>query len=371
MPMPEVLDRRVAMEEAFASAEADAKGEEYVPPVHETEHPEAGTGETEAEGIDPAKIEAHAEAKPVPKDRPRTRGVPPDERGKLEVVEKPVADPAADPAKVSALDKAPIGWGPKRAELWARVPTDVRSVISKRELEIQQGMSQAGTIRKIAEEYHQVIMPFENVIRSMNSTPREAIKNVMTTATALIIGTQAQKCAVLAEMIQRYGVDLPELDKVLTAAVSGKGNGQGQRQQQQEAALDPRILHQLQPLFQLQSQLAQQQGQRQQQLEQEAATAINSIVNEPYYEDVRDDMADILEISAKRGVVLTIQQAYQKAVQINPEVSKLVNPKGRTPADAVARARRTASTVRGAPGGPVTNGKLDRRSAIEAAWDSV
>lgn len=363
-----VLDRRVALEEAFDSAEADAKGEEYTPPVHEeieNETPEPSSIVPLQVEKDPGEVEAKADAKP--KDKPRTRGVPVDER---KTAPAPVSEANAAPGdqpQQGGVDKAPLGWGPSRDTLWAKIPPEVRSVITKRETEIQQGMSQAGRIRQVAEEYHQVIMPFEHVIKSMNSTPRQALTNVMQTATALIVGTQAQKVAVLTEMIERYGVDLPELDKALTARLQNKGSNP----QSEPAALDPRLLQQLQPLFALQQELEQAKGQKQTRLQTEATEAINSVANEPYFSDVRDDMADIMEISAKRGVIMTIKQAYDKACQLNPEVAKLLPaPTRKTPIDAIARARRASSTVKGAPGTSVQRGVQDRRAALEAAWDS-
>lgn len=355
----ETLDRRTAMEEAFDSAEADVKGEVYTPPVHEEPVTETEIPVKEPTK-DPVEIEAKATEQPKPKDRQRTRGVPPDERT--------VEQPKPETQKPSSnLDKAPIGWGPQRNELWAKIPADARTIINKRESDIQAGMSQAGRIKQIAEEYHQVIMPFENIIKSMNSTPREAITNVMQTATALIVGTQEQKCAVITEMVQRYGVDLPQLDKMLTAAMQNPqklayiaGNPTPQ-------PLDPR----LQPLFAMEERLRNEDSQRQTQLQAEAAEFVKTVENEPYFDDVRQDMADIMEISAKRGYVMTIKEAYEKACQLHPEVSKLIaKTTPRTPIDAVARARRAASTVRGNPGGAVTNGAMDRRAQLVAAWDS-
>lgn len=370
----ETLDRRTALEEAFESAEADAKGEEYTPPVRDDstteqpadDHPEPAVAET-----DPAKVEQDAADKPAAKDRLRTKGVPLSERGKAPVAAKEgttIPDPATP--QVSGGDKAPLGWGPTRDALWAKVPPDVRSAIAKREHEIQQGMSQAGRIRQVAEEYQSVILPFENVIRSMGSTPKAAITDVMQTATAMIVGSQEQKIAVMVELVDRYGVDLPKLDKALTDWMTNKGKGGTGQPPASAQPLDPRIMQQLQPLFQLQQRLTEAEGQKQVQLQAEAAIAINSVANEPYFADVRDDMADIMEISAKRGVVMTIKQAYDKACQLNPEVSKLLPKPGRTPSDALARARRAASTVRGAPGSAVLSGKTDRRSQLEAAWDS-
>lgn len=359
----EVLDRRVALEEAFESAEADAKGEVYTPPVHEPEPEGEAPPVKEPVPIDqdPAQIEQKAAEKA--QERERTKGVPLSERGKAPVKAE-TAVPEVDPAKKS-LDKAPQAWGATRDALWAKTPPEVRSVIAKREQEIQQGMSQAGRIRQVAEEYHQVIMPFEGVIRSMNTTPREAITNVMQTATALIIGTQEQKCAVITEMVQRYGVDLPALDKMLTEALK-QGDGKlthiGGNPAPQP--LDPR----LQPLFALAERLTAADGQRHQQLSEEATAEVNKVVNEPHYEDVKMDMADIMEISAKHGHVMTIQEAYKKACQIHPEISKLVAQTAAKPANTVARARRAASSVKGAPGGPSTGGNMTRREQLEAAW---
>lgn len=364
----ETLDRRVALEEAFDSAEADAKGEVYTPPVREETTPEPQENETP----DPGVVESKATEQPKPKDRPRTRGVPLDERGKpADAVQPEGKTPESTPKAASNLDKAPLGWGVQRDTLWAKTPPDVRAAIDKREREIQHGMSQAGTVRKIAEEYHQVIMPFENIIKHMNTTPREAITNVMQTATALIVGTQEQKCAVLTEMIQRYGVDVVAFDKVLTAALQ-KGDGKlayiGGNPAPNTQPLDPR----LKPLFAMEERLRNSEIQRQEGLKREAAEIVTKLQDKPYFDDVRDDMADIMEISAKRGYVMTVEEAYTKATQLHPEVSKLIvkTPTQRTPSDALARARKASSTVRGAPGGPVSGAKADRRAQLEAAWDS-
>jgi hypothetical protein len=365
----ETLDRRTALEEAFDSAEADAKGEVYTPPVREEPVGDETPVVEEPAEKDPAEVEAEALEKAKPKERPRTRGVPPDERVKPDAAAKPEGETAPPTAKAASnLDKAPLGWGPTRDALWAKTPPEVRQIIDKRERDIQQGMSQAGTIRKIAEEYHQVIMPFENIIKSMNTTPREAITNVMQTATALIIGTQEQKCAVIAEMVQRYGVDLPQLDAILTEGLKNPGKLTHIGGNPNPGPLDPR----LRPLFDLADRLQLTENQRQQKLQEEADAFVASVESEPHFDTVKGDMADIMEISAKRGYMMTIKEAYDKACQLHPEVSKLLPPKAKpavAPADAVARARRAASSVKGSPGGPVTNGKTDRRAQLEAAWN--
>ena len=374
----EVLDRRTALEEAFDSAEADAKGETYVPPSREAAPADTSGESRSVEGAEtnPARVESEAAAKPEPKDRPRTKGVPLEQRKPAQEVKpepKVVEQPAGDPA-TQATEKAPISWGVQRDALWAKVPADVRAVIAKREQEIQRGMSRAGNIEKVANEYVETIKPFENVIRSMNTTPREAVRNVMTTATALITGPQDVKAAVLTEMIMNYGVDLPTLDAAITAAINGKG----QQRQTTPPRIDVKSIPELQPLFQLQERVTQHEQAQKQRMEQEAQTQVEALSSKPHFEDVREDMADIMEVSARRGVVLTADQAYEKAVLLHPEVSKIVQQKQQATsvsqaASTLARSRRAASTVTGAPGGAALGAKpaTDRRSAIEAAWDSA
>jgi len=368
--MPEVFDRRAALEEAFESAEADAKGEEYTPPVREEVSP-IETTEVKPEVDAVGEVELKDASKKEPKGR--TKGIPPELRGKG----PEPTDKVTTEAKPNVDIPAPQGWGATRDALWAKVPADVRQVIAKRELEIQQGMSRAGNVQKVANEYVETIKPFENIIRSMNTTPKDAIRNVMTTASALITGPQHVKAAVLVEMIMNYGVDLKTLDTALSAALEGKPVPGGAPTSQQPAALDPRILQQLQPLFQLQERLTQEQGRTQERLQEEAVVAINSVQSRPHFEDVREDMADIMEMSAKRGVVMTIDQAYDKAVQLNPEVSKIVGQRTKAndisrAASTLARSRKAASTVSGAPGSAaMAGGKQDRRAALEAAWDGA
>ena len=365
----EVLDRRAALEEAFDMSEADAKGETYTPPVRE----ENAETEPEASNIiplevekDPADVEAEAATRKEPK--PRTKGVPISERKAPTAETKAVPSADGEVKAPSSAEKAPVAWGVNRDALWAKVPSDVRALINKRETEIQQGMSQAGRIRQIAEEYHSLITPYDQVIRSMNTTPKEAINSVMQTATMMVVGTQAQKVAILAEMVDRYGVDLAELDQGLTRMLEAKKGGRINPHAPPQQ-MPPEILSQLKPLFDLQQRLVAAEGQKSQKLEYEAAEAINSVASEQFFEDVRDDMADVLEIAAKRGIVMTIQQAYAKACQLHPEVSKLYQAKIAKPAIDSNRRRRAASTVKGSPGGAVLNATQDRRSQIEDAWN--
>jgi hypothetical protein len=101
----------------------------------------------------------------------------------------------------------------------------------------------------------------------------------------------------------------------------------------------------------------------------------------PHFDTLREDMADVIDIASKRGVKLSLEQAYSRAAAMNPEVSQLVanqqNQAAKQTAAQVANARAqralaASSSVNGAPnslptGAPSGN---DRRAAIAAAFES-
>ena len=91
---------------------------------------------------------------------------------------------------------------------------------------------------------------------------------------------------------------------------------------------------------------------------------------------------ETLPLAAKRGVYLTPEQAYNRAIAMNPEVSKLVNEQQQAEAkraaarkanDDAQRALKASVSVGGSPGGTPSgaSGATDRRSVIAAAFDSV
>ena len=89
--------------------------------------------------------------------------------------------------------------------------------------------------------------------------------------------------------------------------------------------------------------------------------------------DVREDMADLMETASKRGQNLTLEEAYKKACLLNDRVRTVLQ--GRLQAQgaqqqtqAAQRAKAAAVSVSGAaPKGALQQPSTDVRSAIEAA----
>lgn len=258
-------------------------------------------------------------------------------------------------------DKPPNSWTPKVREHWAKLPQEVRAEIAKRELEIQQGLSRSGDARKFADQFAEVVRPFEGLIRAQNSTPLQAVQNLMTTAAGLSMGSPAQKAQIVANIIQNYGVDIATLDKVLVGQdVSGPND-------EIAKLIDQRLA----PVQQLMQQVENAKRQNQQRSAESVQTEISQFSSDPaneHFEAVRNDMADLMEIAAKRGQQMTLADAYKRACAMN---GLTIQPKRPTPN--LSRKRQAASSVQGKS--PSTSGKPKQnetwRDALSSAFDQL
>lgn len=273
-------------------------------------------------------------------------------------------------------DKAPNSWKPLARESWAKIPADARAEINRRELEIQQSLSQTATIRKFANDFANVVNPYSHIIRAQNSTPLKAVQNLMQTAAGLYQGSQHQKAAIIAEILTNYGVDIQILDDYLSKNWN-PGMQPGARVPQPEQM--PQWAQRIHNFIDAQEQ---RQNQEKDRMKQAADAEIAKLENEPYFNDVKDDIADILEIAASKGRSMTLQQAYERAKLLNEDVQKAIKAqrlqnlqgKNKQNQQHITRARRAASTLSGAPQGKVSgkeNKQKTRREMLSEAWDAA
>lgn len=271
--------------------------------------------------------------------------------------------------------KAPVSWKPAAKEQWAKLPVDIRQEVLRRETEISKYISQNDHHRKFGESFTQIVKPFYPLIQAQNSTPLQAVKNMMTTAAGLAVGNPGQKAQIVAEIIGNYNIDIEMLDKLL----SGQTNPQHQ-QSRGQGSIDPAMLQALQPVFGFMDEVKQARTQREQRQVQEAHALIeDKSTTLPFFEDLTDDMADLMEIASKRGIELTLEQAHEKALALNPEISKIVATQRATEearkngGTRLSQRRRAASTISGGPsgGGDGKTVPKNRKEALEAAWDEA
>lgn len=347
--------RRELLEAAFEKPVEEEKAEVVETPAAETPVTEAPAVEVKPEA-DAYEVEATAAAR-TEEQKPATTPAP---------TEQPAPTEAAP-----ATDAAPISWKNEEKAHWAKVPPEVKAIIQRREQEVQRALNNTAHARRFAGEFQQVVAPFAHLIRAQNSHPLQAVHNLMTTAAGLMTGNQQQKAAIVAEIISNYGVDLQTLDSTLAGSQQQPNPNAGR------GSMDPNISQALQPIYQFMEKIDQN---RQTYEAQQAAKTAEEIetfgANKPFFEEVRNDMADLIELAARRNRKLSLDEAYTMAISANPQYASAVRQN--TDAAAVsaaaatlARARNAASSVKGAPasGGAPPVKPTTRRGALEAAWE--
>ncbi len=265
---------------------------------------------------------------------------------------------------------APASWKPAVREHWEKLPPEVQEEVTRRETEIQRGLQQACGHRRVAEEYMNVIRPYQHLIQAQNSTPAAAITSMMQTAAQLTMGSPAQKAQLIAEIIGNYAIDVEILDGVL----SGQDIGP------EHSPIMDHIDQRLAPLNDFMNRFQGYQEQDSTAIVEQANQDLSMFQSETdheFYEDVREEMADLMELGARRGRVVTLQQAYDAACQNTPEVKKVIDhraarkraavPSG----DELANKRKAASSIAGsAPtGGGSAKGDQSLRESIAEQFE--
>lgn len=276
-------------------------------------------------------------------------------------VPPPEAKPDA-PAAVATQDalKAPQSWKATVREHWSKLPTDVQAEVARREKEISVAMQESAESRKLADNFKQTVAPFEAMIRAEGADPIKAVGSLLQTAMALRTAPPAHKAQLVANMCKSFGVPIDLLD----AAISG------QMPTQSQGAVDPSQL-----AAQIKADLMRemQQG-RQQAAMQKGAQEVEAFASKAeFLDDVRHEVADLLEVSARRGQTLSLEDAYNRVVRTHPDISKVLQQReaAKQAANATAstqRARAAASSVRSQPA-TVQPAQSDDsiRAALEAA----
>lgn len=355
------------LREALESAISESEPKNEVVPNQATEAP----AEPDTSGNDIAaassvendeSIQETAEVETVPKSD--------DEK---EVAAKPVEDKPATQAKSSRVDRPPTNWKGGAKGEWANVPLAVRQEVHRIEAEVNKVMQEAAPAKQFVQQFQQVVAPYMARIESYGTPPVQAIGNLLKADYLLSSAPKVQRAQLMAQFIKDYEIDIVELDNALAGATSPNSQGQ-------QSDVEERILQRVQQM------VAPFQQQQQRLIQQEQSKAVGTVesmaqdhVKYPYFNEVRQDMADIVEMMAKRGVDISLEEAYARATRINPEVSSQMertslNRNAVQQHQQAQRARNASSSVTGAPAAGGTGtfaGGNDIRSHLEAAFNSA
>ena len=270
--------------------------------------------------------------------------------------------------------KPPLDWSPELREEWGGLSAGVKTQIAHREAQMAQAMQGTAQARQIANDFGNIGQKYGSVMAAEGFTnPMQAVDTMLQTVTELRMGSPAQKASRIAELIQNYGIDIKTLDDSLAAQLGG----QPAPAQQQ---MDPNMMHmidqRMQPVNQMMQQLAGMQQQKQQQGNMAAQQEVQAFAqNAEFLDDVRHDVADLIDLATKHGREMPLQEAYDKACAMNPQISNVLAQRAQqqslaTAGQNVASKKMAASSLapgnRGANTSPVPDTILGQ---LNAAWD--
>lgn len=348
---------------------------------------ESALEESTAENTTPETLESGNEPEKEFPAGEKTR----DEQGrfaKAQQEENPAPQPESQPAQESITpgpksgprsneDRAPASWSPEVRQHWNTLPTEVRQEVFRREREIQQTLQESAEARRAVETFQKIVAPYEMFIRAENSNPLQAVDNLMATAARLRTANGPELADMVAGIVQQYGVGrfgntfIEQLDAALSGRVGGAPQQSGAPMM---PGLQQAIQQELAPVRQFMSQIESMKYQREQQLAQETTQTVEQFIQaQEFGQDVREEMADIMEVAARRGRDMTLEQAYNQAVRLHPTISKIVSQREQVSQGArpLAQRKAAASSVSGsAPIGAPQQSADDIRSAIEAAIEA-
>lgn len=352
-------DPTPAFEQSAAESAPEPVAEAVAQAVDTAEAPATGSRERDKSGrFKPADAKAEPVAKPQQSVADATPTIQP--------------GPKVEPRQSAPQERAPASWRPEVREHWAQLPETVRAEVARRERETQQALAESTEARRFTEQLQNVIRPYEMFIKAENSNPLQAIDNLMSTAARLRTGTAPELATMVAGIVRQFGVGrfgnafIEQLDSALA--------GEMPRGDAASAQVQQILQQQLAPVQQFMTQLQQQQAVQAQRAQQEATSEVQRFITQAEFgEDVREEMADLMEVAQRRGRELTLQDAYRQACLVNPRVrsvlesrSKAQGAQAASGAAAAARAKAVSVTGAAAPAGPAPT-PTDVRSAIEAA----
>jgi hypothetical protein len=268
--------------------------------------------------------------------------------------------------------KPPIDWSPELREEWGGLSETVKGQIANRENQIANAMQGTAQARSIANEFTGVANQYGSVMAAEGvKNPVQMFDNVMRTVSELRMGTPQQKANRMAELIQNYGVDLSTLDAALTGAIKGEAPQAGPNDAM-EQMLDQRMA----PVNQMMQQLAGMQQQKQHGVQQNAMNEVNTFAQgAEFLQDVRHDVADLMDLATRQGREMPLKEAYDKACAMNPQIASVMEQRA-TQAKLVGNQSRIAGKRNAgsslAPGSPRSQNSTPTGNlydAISAAWD--
>ncbi len=283
-----------------------------------------------------------------------------DEKGKFKAKEKEVSVEDKDVKTEVQLPKsrAPGNWKPTAREKWASLPAEIQQEVVRREREIANGFNEVAQVKKFHQDFGGITAQHSAIIAAEGGDALKMTRDLFQTASTLYHGSPDSKARTVAAMIRNFSVDIQMLDSLLAnQATSGSVSQQGNSAGQADAG---QYIRQI-----IQQELAPVLGRQSKETQAVVDQDIDAFAADPkneFFDDVREDMADLLEVAANRGKKLTLQDAYNAATMANTEIANVINERklregAEAKSTAAAAARKKAVSVRNTPAKDLATGE--------------
>jgi hypothetical protein len=340
----DALDEAYVEEEGETSEQEDTGGQATEEPVPGTDEETGGAPET----LGDVQAASEPEGGEQAAAEPEKEGVKPEPSG-----------PAYKP---------PIDWGAGLREHWGKLDPSVQEKIAHREAQMAQAMQGTAQSRQTANDFQALSNQYGSVMAAEGAqNPMQAIQGLLQTTTELRMGTPAQKAQRMAQMITHFGVDIGMLDSAIVG--DAPANQQAAHDQGMQQMIDQRMA----PVNDMMHQLAQMQQQKhygqQYAVQQEVETFRQGA---EFLEDVRQDMGDLINIATGQNRDMPLQEAYDKACMMNPQIQKIMEDRQLIQGkQAMASKKNAGSSISGRGIGSQGAQPQDLHSQLNAVWDDL
>jgi hypothetical protein len=214
---------------------------------------------------------------------------------------KPVETPAQEAAKPATDIEPPSRFAPEAKAAWQATPEPVRKEVQRAINELTSGIEK---YREAGEAYRN-IEHFDRMARETGTTLVDALNNYVGIETML----RQDPIKGFATIAQNIGLNPAEIG----AALAG--------QQHQPGAADQTIHSLKQEVLALKQQLGTVTGTIQQQRQQTTLQQVEAFAKaNPHFDVVQETIAQMLET----GFAKSLQDAYEKAIRLSPEVQAAI-----------------------------------------------
>lgn len=269
-------------------------------------------------------------------------------------------EPTDEPVEEPVWRRPPASWKREYHEAWQNADPAMQEYAWQREEQMRAGLEPFQAKAQYADQMQQIMQPYMQTIQGLGIQPHQAVEALMRADHVLRTANHEDRIAYFGNLAQQYGLNLNQIGEL-----------------PQQSPVDQTIYSLQNELNSVRGEVS---GMRQQQEEAQNAALYGQIdkfaQNAEHFEEARGTMAQLLQ----GGFAHDLQDAYDKAVRLDPNLFEVVMQSRQASAEATRRsvahnaaksARAAAVSVRSStPGAQTNTNARDRRSLLAEAFDA-